>query len=457
MTVVDLSLQQQRAVDYDGNVFITACPGSGKTRVLTERVVAKLQDVESTKHRMVAVTFTNRAADEIAARLDESCESRKQAWTGTIHAFALEWILRPYAGYVDELRYGFSVADEFYTRTAIDDLRTQFGIGRFDDIRTSYTRTGQLVATAGAKLNLVRQYKEELAQSRLIDFDSVLFLAYRLLQQRSEIPRTLAAIMKVICIDEYQDTQDLQYGILSTIVRASDGRSSVFIVGDRNQAIYSSLGGVAKTIEEVKTEFGLVKLKHFELSGNYRSTQRIVDYCAHLRNDNIQIKSKAKHAAETGLVSFNNQDVDKEELAERIAAIVKYHLGAGVRSHEICIVGPTWQLVTGLGRKLIRHLPGVDLDATGLSPLRYQKDSVWFKLARLFLTVPDPTRYRSRFYCAGDFVRAIELELGRELDDMHRIPRNILRYQNAISSDEVEGLPFLEDVLDSLWRQSRLI
>ncbi len=78
-----------------------------------------------------------------------------------------------------------------------------------------------------------------------------------------------------IRIDEYQDTQDLQFGILSSIVRASNERSRVFIVGDKNQAIYASLGGMAKTIQEVKDEFARPKLLHRELSGNYRSTQRI--------------------------------------------------------------------------------------------------------------------------------------------------------------------------------------
>ena len=138
----DLNPEQKAAVESDGNVVVTACPGSGKTRVLAARVVRGVCELESSRERVVALTFTNRAADEIQSRLDEEGICSDCLWAGTIHAFALEWVLRPYAPYGDVTRLGFSVADEFRSEQLIAELRAEAGLKRFDKIDTAYTRTG---------------------------------------------------------------------------------------------------------------------------------------------------------------------------------------------------------------------------------------------------------------------------------------------------------------------------
>jgi DNA helicase-2/ATP-dependent DNA helicase PcrA len=430
--MVDLSDQQRSVIELDADVFVTACPGSGKTRVLTEKIVATLEGGISPHQRIAALTFTNRAADEVAARLQERGYSRKQLWTGTIHSFALEWILRPYASYCDSLSRGFSVADEFYTRNLIASLKDKHGVEYTEDLRTGFDRDGNLLTENENERNLIEEYREHLQAKKLIDYDWVLYLAFDLLRRKSEIPKTLGAVFCLFCIDEYQDTQDLQFGILSSIVQASSRRSMLFIVGDKNQAIYSSLGGMAKTIQEIKDEFGRPELYHRELSGNYRSTQRIVDFCANLcEAGDEQITSMAAHSGERGLITISDQIVHKDNLAGSIAEIVQYHLARGIKAEDICIMGPRWWLLTQLGRQLVIHLPDVDLDAPGLSPLRYQPDSMWFKLARLFLTDATPSRYRTRVRWAADFVNSLEVCLGKELSEEKRSSRSILRLTNG--------------------------
>jgi DNA helicase-2/ATP-dependent DNA helicase PcrA len=134
--MIALSDEQQAAVDQPGNVFVQACPGSGKTRVLTCRVIKGLEDLISSKQRVVALTFTNRAADEIQSRVDQLSIVQDRLWAGTIHAFALEWILRPYAGYVSRIRKGFSIADEYFTERTLDELRRQLaGLSIFASIQ----------------------------------------------------------------------------------------------------------------------------------------------------------------------------------------------------------------------------------------------------------------------------------------------------------------------------------
>ena len=134
---LNLNRQQQTAVEEPGNVLVTACPGSGKTRVLIHRIIKELSELESKKHHILAVTFTNRAADEIKSRLDHPDILLDNLWAGTIHSFSLDWILRPYACYSNYLKKGFSVADEFYIRSLKNKLK-KIEIELIDGINVIY-------------------------------------------------------------------------------------------------------------------------------------------------------------------------------------------------------------------------------------------------------------------------------------------------------------------------------
>lgn len=450
--MAELSTQQSFVIQVDGDVFVTACPGSGKTRVLSEKIIATLDRGISPHQRALALTYTNRAADEVSARLQEHGYSKKHLWTGTIHSFALEWILRPYASYEPLLRNGFSVIDEAALRKLTDSLRMKHGVDSRAEIRMGFLRNGQLATTVPNRRSLIEECRKRLKEERLIDFDHVLYLALDLLRRKPEIAATLGAIFCLVCIDEYQDTQDLQFGILAAIVRASNGNSRLFLVGDKNQAIYSSLGGMAKTVDELRREFDRPDLSHHELSGNYRSTQRIVDFCASFcQADKEKVISLARHVGERGLITFADQVFHHENIAQPIASLVQHHLSQGLKPENICILGPSWWLLTKLGRQLVLLLPEVDLDAPGLSPIRYEQDSLWFKLARLFLTEPSPTRIRARFRWAADFVTSLEAAVASELPEEIRNSRAILRLINDLTSVEESGLSYLDDVFEQFF------
>jgi superfamily I DNA/RNA helicase len=237
--MIPLSDEQRAAVDHPGNVFVQACPGSGKTRVLTCRVIRGLEELTSSKHRVVALTFTNRAADEIQARLDQLAISQERLWAGTIHAFALEWILRPYAAYVPRIRRGFAIADEYFTERTLNELRQQYSKPFYFRINTTRDRTGDVANRDEDAAAIFDIYNERLVQRKLLDYDDLLYSAYRLLVEIPEIAQTLASIIRLICVDEIQDTQDLQFGILSSIFLAlPEPRPTLFLVGDRDQCIY---------------------------------------------------------------------------------------------------------------------------------------------------------------------------------------------------------------------------
>lgn len=111
----DLNDEQVEAINEPSNVFLAACPGSGKTRTLIYRIAKQLSELKSEKPRIVAITYTRRAADEIRERIERLGIDTSQLWIGTIHSFCLEWILRPYAGYHDQLKLGFRVINSHET------------------------------------------------------------------------------------------------------------------------------------------------------------------------------------------------------------------------------------------------------------------------------------------------------------------------------------------------------
>src|SRR5699024_2297938 len=114
-------------------------------------------------------------------------------------------------------------------------------------------------------------FHEKILENKELDYDLLLYFSYRLLIKHPKILSHLSNIFKYILVDEYQDTQDLQYGIIGTIIKESKGKCKVFLVGDPDQAIFESLGGIAKTLEEIKEDIGGEDIILKKLSGNYRS------------------------------------------------------------------------------------------------------------------------------------------------------------------------------------------
>lgn len=443
--MIALSDEQNDAVIASGHVVVTACPGSGKTRVLTCRVMRGLSELKSGKQRVVALTFTNRAADEIQHRLDRIGVPTEQLWTGTIHSFALEWVLRPYAPYSEPLRLGFTIADEHHTFRLLEEIKKELKADTFLEVKTGWKRDGSNPNT-GIAAKVFKAYKERLRVARLLDYDDFLYKAYEILNKNPEICQTLASIMPLVCVDEVQDIQDMQFAILSQIVKGDNPSNALFFVGDANQSIYETLGALTKTPEQIAAEFGIPKIQHLKLSESYRSTQRIVDYFTLVRPLTGKVQSLAAHAAEPGVIKLFNQNVARKDLPVFISGLIKAAIESGVPMSEICVIAPRWEHVIPLARSLMASLPTVDFDAPGLSPLHSNRDDIWFKLARLFLTGPRHGLDRTRHRWANDLVTSVERATGASLPERLRESRVLLRTVNSIVSSEQEGLPFLRDV-----------
>jgi DNA helicase II / ATP-dependent DNA helicase PcrA len=439
-----LNKQQKEAVLQEGNVLLTACPGSGKTRVLTHKIAHELQFVEETKNVIVALTFTNRAADEIKRRLIKMDIDPAQVWAGTIHSFSLEWILRPYSSELDELKKGFSIADEIKSDEILKGLKANYGYGFFDEINTRLNKDGTINEIDRKKIKLIQEYHEILKNEKLIDFDQILFFAYQLLEKYPIISKTLNNLFHLICVDEYQDTQDLQYAIIASIFKVEGCKAKLFIVGDRDQAIYGSLGGVAKNADEIIEEFGNIELTQLELSGNYRSTQRIIDYYRNFQVEAIEIESQCEYANERGTLSLD-ATTRKDDLVEVIAAIIENNIANGIPEHEICVLAPQWWLVIPMGRKLKNKLPHINFDAIGLSPLIKANENIWVKASKLFLTEPSPRMYFLRNRWANELANEFEALGVSILESFERKSKRLLKIINTTTSDSENGLDYLQE------------
>jgi DNA helicase-2/ATP-dependent DNA helicase PcrA len=208
-----LNQEQQRVIYTEGNILVTACPGSGKTRTLTIKIAHELSKIAPKKY-LIALTFTNRAADEIQKRIDLMNIETEQLWTGTIHSFCLEWIIKPYAGYHDLTKNGFTVIDEYRQDAFLTNLKSNYGLRFFDQINTKFTRSGEVLNDLQSKRNIIIEYHCYLNENKLIDFDMILYIAYRILIEKPKIAQILSGLFSMIFVDEYQDTSNLQYGII---------------------------------------------------------------------------------------------------------------------------------------------------------------------------------------------------------------------------------------------------
>ncbi|WP_444647641.1 UvrD-helicase domain-containing protein [Flavobacterium columnare] len=117
-----INKEQEDAILEDNSVLLIACPGSGKTRTLTFKIAYELSRLKSDKEFVIAITYTNRASDEIKERVELLGVDTSQLWIGTIHSFCMEWILKPYHLYSERLKNGFKVINSFDSEKILTEL-----------------------------------------------------------------------------------------------------------------------------------------------------------------------------------------------------------------------------------------------------------------------------------------------------------------------------------------------
>lgn len=378
----ELSPEQQAACTAPNNVLLTACPGSGKTRTLTHRLAYQVLQKSDSRKIKIAITYTNRAAEEIITRLEDMNIDLSSIWAGTIHQFCMRYIIRPYAMYSKRLCKGYQIIDDYCKKKYGHEIAERLGIRlrNFDD-PFQYE-------------NIRTEYECLLKEKKEIDFDTILLLSEELLSSCPFISSNIASVISSILVDEFQDTNELQYLILSKIYKANKSITLMF-VGDANQAIYGSLGGVAKTKQELETLYETA-FDSMSLRGCYRSTQRLVNLYSRFEVSKTDAYSVAKYRDELGEINFWDS-VYYTDLASKIAELIKAEIGKGTKAEEICVIAPQWFMLFDLSGKLRLLLPDVPFDAPDISPIKYDPMNPLFLIAKLlFMPAGKNVRLRKR-------------------------------------------------------------
>lgn len=449
----DLNDEQIAAINEPNNVFLVACPGSGKTRTLTYKIASELSGLEDPKKWVVAITYTHRAADEIRERIEILGVDTSQLWIGTIHAFCLEWILKPYGLYHDKLKNGFKIVNSYDSEEIISQICSSIRTERirYGECSHFYTPRGLTLTCAGSKISLARRvlddYHRHLAENDLIDFEQMLYFAHEILSSNSSIAKILANLFSYILVDEYQDTKEVQYSIVASIIKASQGRVRTFIVGDPNQAIYGSLGGYAITQLELE-QLAEVSFTPMALDKNYRSSRKIIDYYRNFNVTPSATVAEGEHRDYPSIITYD-QITHKDNLVEQVSRHIEYSVqNLGILEKEICVIAPWWMHLAALTRNLVNRLPQYSFDGPGLVPFSRDIDNFWFKLTQVILTEPSPNMYVKRLRWASDILYDMELALV----DVHSIsPKQFLKTVNSISIDEDDGIAYLRAFFEALF------
>lgn len=444
-----LNEEQEDAIKKDESVLLVACPGSGKTRTLTYKIAYELSRLNSKKEFVVAITYTNNAADEIKERVELLGVNTEQLWIGTIHSFCLEWILKPYHQYLDELKYGFRVISSFDSEKILTELCKPYSSSK---PQITYWDCGIIAKTDNYYLtcldrnkykflkNVYSEYFKTLRNNKQIDFEQILFYSYKLLEKKTVISQILCKIFPFILIDEYQDTKEIQYHIVAKILGANYGNSKTLIVGDPNQSIYESLGGFPMPKADLEKLFGF-ELIELSLSKNYRSSGKIIGYFEHYKTFSNSIEACGCNKEYPSIITYNTS-ISVNNIVEEVASLIVFNvIEKGISPNEICIVAPHWVHIASITRRLMVRLPDYSFDGPGMAPFSRDIDNFWFKVSRIALTEPSPYMYIRRLRWSKEILKELD-SIGVNVSEVS--DKQFLKICNSILINENEGLKYLE-------------
>jgi superfamily I DNA/RNA helicase len=452
----ELNSEQEAAILDDESVFLVACPGSGKTRALTYKIAYEISRLQSDKQFVVAITYTNRAADEIHERVEHLGVDTSQLWIGTIHSFCLEWILKPYSVYHRRLSKGFRVVNSHDSENMITELCKSCALRKITywDCGFYFTESGYKLSCpdqskhAAIQETLARYFKM-LSDNRQIDFELILYYANQLIAQRPSISILLSKLFPFILVDEYQDTKKIQYSIVASILRAGGEKTKIFIVGDPNQAIYQSLGGFAISAEDFQEMAG-IQLHQRKLKLNYRSPKRIINYFGRFNVYDTTIEAASKNKEYPSLVSYNTI-VSKSLLDNELIRLIRYNIETvGIAPKEVCVLAPQWVHLSSMTRKLVTSMPEYEFDGPGMVPFSRDSDNFWYKLSKIALTSASPDMYVRRLRWAGDVLSALQ-HVGADVSKL--TTKSFLRECNSVTISEADGLSYLAEFFETLFSQ----
>lgn len=379
-----LTGEQTAAVNCPESILLTACPGSGKTRVIISKLVRCVDELRGTPRAAACITYTNTAVQEVEHRL------RKHVQLGddtnfdvcTIHSFCLNYIFRPFRHYIRGYREGASVLTQdspefskFVNAACADYGRINLRFSDYEDfthlqIDAAGKPIGPSITSGGIRIPEAELYWKLLQRGGFVDFCLIVYFSLKLLREHPEIADHLASKFAWLLIDEFQDTTDLQVEILSLI--AQRRRTKYFLVGDLCQSIFGFAGARPELAEIFANRIGA--RTDLTLTGNFRSSERIVRQSELLmpRQPPMRAVGAQKDAPHDPIhrVGASALDVITENF---LPALERMEIPVG----EAAVLAPAWFTLFPLGRQLRKR--GISVVGPGARP--YRRNRIFAPLA----------------------------------------------------------------------------
>lgn len=345
-----LNPSQQEAVQHvDGPVLVVAGAGSGKTRVLTHRIAHLITAHQVHPGAILAITFTNKAASEMAARVAELVgdEVAQGMWVTTFHKACVRMLRR------DITRLGYQSAFSIYDATDAKRLISQIAKDlNIDEKRLPPRAIQQAISRAKDELidfetfkqrasgwpdeqiaEVYQQYDLRLKRANALDFDDLITKTVELFTLFDDVKEQWQHRFSHLMVDEYQDTNRAQYHLVNLL---AGGRKNVMVVGDPQQGIYAFRGATVRNITDFETDYPNATV--ITLAQNYRSTQTILQ-CANA------LIAQATDVRRTDLWTDNPKGsnvvryhaADEHDEAEFVARTTERLLASGIRRNDIAV------------------------------------------------------------------------------------------------------------------------
>ena len=335
----ELNEAQQAALKLDGHILVIAGAGSGKTRVLTYRIAKMVNDYSVSPYEILAITFTNKASTEMKSRLELITDCAHQMWISTIHSMCAK-ILRIEADRIG-LTSSFSIYNEDdSTRTIKRILKTlnwqeeehllKNSLWQISSAKTQgidakrFLEYFDYIREADKISKIYYEYERELKNSNSLDFDDLLLETFKLLQSCDEVRIKYATRFRYISVDEFQDTNKIQYDILKLLQSV---HNNLFVVGDDDQSIYGWRGAEIKNILDFDKDFPDATV--FKLEQNYRSTKKIIKasneiICKNTSRKNKELWTENSDGVKVETYCAFNENNEAVYVVEQILALINF-------------------------------------------------------------------------------------------------------------------------------------
>lgn len=346
MDISSLNARQKEAVTYtDGPLLVLAGAGSGKTRVLTYRIAYMVQECNVSPYRILALTFTNKAAREMKERTEKLLGSvAQQMWVSTFHSTCAK-MLR-FDGTSIGLDTNFTIYDDSERKSIIAPIMERLGIDE-----KSLNKAAALHIISDAKnhstnpivylsqeygdsmVSLYNAYEKAMRTANAVDFDDLILLVIKMLRECPEMLKKYRERFRYVLVDEYQDTNMPQYDLVHLLC---EEHRNICVVGDDDQSIYGWRGADIRNILEFERDFPGSKV--IRLEQNYRSTGSILDAAnAVIENNKNRKGKKLWTASGSGDKICHYTAYDERDEANFICRTISSAVdrGASLRDHAV--------------------------------------------------------------------------------------------------------------------------